>query len=173
VVERHGLRCQLSDALLVPASLDDPQKRADLDALITRIRNHPALYDYFLTDEPDTGKFPGLGKLVGYLRDKDPAHLAYINLFPTYADNTQLGTHGDTVTAYQAYLNQYLKTVKPGLLSYDHYQFAIHSDSPDYFLNLAIVRRTALKAGILSSTSFRQPPGRQRCASQTKLRCVI
>jgi len=148
VAERHGLRCQLSDPLVTPASLDDAKKRTELDALIARVRNHPALYSYFLTDEPSTAQFAGLGKLVAYLREKDPAHLAYINLFPTYADNKQLGTKGDPVTAYQAYLNQYLKTVKPQLLSYDHYQFAIQSDLPDYFLNLAIMRRTALKARI-------------------------
>lgn len=148
VAERHGLRCQISSPLLVPASLQDPQKRAELDAFITRVRHHPALYDYFLTDEPGTGRFAGLGKLVAYLREKDPAHPAYINLLPTYATNEQLGTKGDTVAAYQAYLNQFLKTVKPQLFSYDHYQFAIKDDLPDYFLNLAIVRRTALKAGI-------------------------
>jgi hypothetical protein len=133
---------------VTPASLDDAKKRAELDALIGRVRNHPALYSYFLADEPNTGRFADLGKLVAYLREKDPAHLAYINLFPTYADNDQLGTKGTTVAAYQEYLNQFLKTVKPQLLSYDHYQFAIHSDLPDYFLNLAIMRRTALKAGI-------------------------
>lgn len=148
VAKRHGLRCQITSTLLVSASLEDPQKRADLDAFIDRVRNHPALYSYFLMDEPGTGQFSGLGKLVAYLHRKDPAHLAYINLFPIYADNKQLGTIGDPVTAYQAYLNQYLKTVKPQLLSYDHYQFATKGDLPDYFLNLAIMRRTALKAGI-------------------------
>lgn len=148
VAERHGLRCQISSPLLVPASLQDPQKRAELDAFIARVRHHPALYDYFLTDEPGTRRFAGLGKLVAYLRERDPAHLAYINLLPTYATNEQLGTKGDTVSAYQEYLNQFLKTVKPQMLSYDHYQFASKDDLPDYFLNLAIARRTALKAGI-------------------------
>ena len=148
VAERHGLRCQLSNALLVPASLDDPQKRAELDAFVARVRDHSALYSYFLTDEPSTAQFAGLGKLVAYLREKDPAHLAYINLLPTYASNEQLGAKGTPVAAYHEYLNQYLKAVKPQLLSYDHYQFATKSDLPDYFLNLAIMRRTALKAGI-------------------------
>ena len=149
VAERHGLRCQIASPLLVPASLQDPKKRAALDAFISRVRDRPALYSYFITDEPSASRFAELGKLVAYLREKDPAHLAYINLFPTYASpNEQLGTEGDTVTAYQAYLNQFLKSVRPQLLSYDHYQFATKRDLPDYFLNLAIVRRTALTAGI-------------------------
>lgn len=81
VAQRHGLRAQLTDSLLSPAALDDPAQREKLDALIARVRRHPALYDYFITDEPNAANFPALGKLVAYLRERDPAHLAYINLF--------------------------------------------------------------------------------------------
>ena len=148
VVRRHGLRAQLQDPLLAPAILEDPVKREQLDALVARVRGHPALYDYFITDEPNATNFAGLGKLVAYLRARDPAHLAYINLFPTYASNEQLGNRGDTVAAYQAHLRQYLDVVKPGLISYDHYQFTTHGDSADYFLNLALIRRAAQSAGL-------------------------
>ena len=148
VAQRHGLRAQLQDGLLAPATLDNPAQRAKLDALITRVRNHPALYSYFITDEPSAAAFPALGKLVAYLRQRDPAHLAYINLFPTYASNEQLGTKGDKITAYKDHLRQYIDVVKPSLVSYDHYQFAKSGDNPDYFLNLMMIRRTALEARV-------------------------
>ena len=76
----------LTSDLLNPETLDDPAKRAQLDALIETVKNHPAMEAYYITDEPGAGAFPGLGKLVAYLRERDPAHLAYINLFPTYAN---------------------------------------------------------------------------------------
>jgi len=148
VAQRHGLRGQLTDGLLAPATLDNPAQREKLDALIARVRNHPAMYCYFITDEPSAGAFGALGKLVAYLRERDPAHLAYINLFPTYANNQQLGTKGDTVTAYREHLRQYVETVKPGLISYDHYQFAKDGDTGAYFLNLAMIRRAAQDAGV-------------------------
>jgi len=148
VARRHGLRAQLTDSLLSPGTLDDPGQRAKLDALIERVRKHPALYCYFITDEPNAAAFPGLGKLVAYLREKDPAHLAYINLFPTYANNDQLGTKGDTVTAYREHLRQYVDIVKPGLISYDHYQFRANGDGDQYFMNLAMVRQAALEAHV-------------------------
>src|SRR5206468_8751424 len=66
--------------LLSPLALETSTQRQQLDALIERVRWHPALYSYFITDEPNATNFPGLGKLVAYLREKDPAHLAYINL---------------------------------------------------------------------------------------------
>jgi len=148
VAQRHGLRAQLTDGLLTPAALDDPAQRGKLDALIDRVRHHPALYDYFIIDEPSAASFPALGKLVAYLRERDPAHLAYINLFPVYASNDQLGTKGDPLTSYREHLRQYVDIVKPGLLSYDNYQFAVNGDKPHYFLNLAMIRRAALEAGL-------------------------
>jgi hypothetical protein len=148
VAGRHGLRGLLTNGLLVPASLDDPSRREQLDALIARISKHPAFYAYFLIDEPSASQFPSLGKLVAYLRQCDPLHLAYINLFPTYANNQQLGTKGDVVTAYREYLRLYTEQVKPSLISYDHYQLRLKGDGDQYFLNLAMIRRAAQEAGV-------------------------
>jgi hypothetical protein len=148
VAQRHGLRGQLQDGLLAPASLEDQAQRQKLQALIERVKRHPALYCYFITDEPSAEAFPALGRLVAFLRERDPAHLAYINLFPTYANNKQLGTAGDKPTAYREHLRLYLEQVKPSLVSYDHYQFTANGDTKEYFLNLAMIRRAAQEAGL-------------------------
>jgi hypothetical protein len=148
VAGRHGLRGQLTSGLFTPASLDDSSRREQLDALIARVSKHPALYSYHLIDEPGAAQFPALGKLVSYLRQRDPAHLAYINLFPTYANNEQLGTKGDVVTAYREHLRLYVEQVKPSLISYDHYQFKLKGDGDQYFLNLAMIRRAAQETGV-------------------------
>jgi len=148
VAHQHGLRGQFSDGLLTPASLDDPKRLEQLDALIARVSKHPALYAYYLIDEPNASQFPALGKLVAYLRQRDPLHLAYVNLFPTYATNEQLATKGDVVTAYREYLRRYTQQVKPSLISYDHYQFRLKGDGDQYFLNLAMIRRAAQEAGV-------------------------
>ena len=146
--QQFGLRALLHDSLINPQSLEDPAKRQELQALLARVKNHPALYAYFLTDEPNASSFPAWGKLVAYLREQDPAHLAYINLFPTYASNEQLGTHGDTVTAYAQYLKQYVEVVRPGLISYDHYHFTANGDGDQYFLDLGMIRQKALEVGV-------------------------
>jgi hypothetical protein len=145
---RHGLRAMLQAGLIAPASLDNPTQREQLDALIARVRTHPALYAYFITDEPNASTFVFWGKLVAHLRERDRAHLAYLNLFPTYASNEQLGNKGDLVTAYREHLRQYLDIVKPALISYDHYQFAVSRDHDQYFLNLSLIQRAAQEAGL-------------------------
>lgn len=173
VAQRHGLRAMLTSDLLRPETLDDPAKRKELDALIEKVKSHPALDVYFITDEPGAGAFAGLGKLVAYLRERDPQHLAYINLFPTYADEKQLGVSvadatkakvavpekatgvkadDAVVLRYLEHLRQYVETVKPDIISYDHYHFFKNADGSDkdgkeYFLNLGLIRKAALDAG--------------------------
>ena len=152
VAQRHGLRGLLTDPLLTNTAYEegpeDPKRREALDALIARVKNHPALYAYHLLDEPGASRFAHLGKLVAFIRERDPAHFSYINLFPTYASNEQLGTKGDTVEAYKKHLNQYVESVRPSLLSYDHYQLKNSGDDAQYFLNLALIREKSLAAGL-------------------------
>ena len=168
VAAKYGLRAMLTSDLLNPATLDDGAKRAQLDALIEKVKNHSAMEAYFITDEPGAGAFPGLGKLVEYLRERDPAHPAYINLYPTYANESQLGVTADaaerakvgypqnfagvgtsdkTVLAYREHLKKFLEIVKPDLISYDHYHFMKESDGGQYFLNLALIRDAAIESG--------------------------
>ncbi|MDB6153681.1 MAG: hypothetical protein JWL90_2134 [Chthoniobacteraceae bacterium] len=148
VLTRHGLRGQLTDPILNPDSLEKPESRAALDAFIGRVRRHAGLYAYYLTDEPGTSLFPAWGKLVAYLREHDPEHLAYINLLPVGATNEQLGTTGNMVDAYKAYLRQYVDLVRPALLSYDQYQFKNSCDTSGYIQNLALMRGKAMATGL-------------------------
>jgi hypothetical protein len=84
VLHKYGLRAQIWETNIVnPEALDDPAAKAKLDALIDRLKTHPAMYQYFIVDEPSASRFPALGRLAAYLRERDPAHCAYINLFPT------------------------------------------------------------------------------------------
>ncbi len=153
VLQRHGLRGILGLGY-VPRdpdkfkALDDPKMKAELDAIVEAVREHPALYAYSLKDEPNVALFPILARMKDYLQKKDPAHLVYVNLYPIYASNKQLGTTGEPAPAYREYLRQFVETFRPQLLSYDHYHFTVQGDRDQYFLNLAEIRRAALDAGI-------------------------
>jgi hypothetical protein len=141
---RYGLRAMYwKSSLLSPDAIGDPVLQPQLDALINSVHNHPAMYGYMLTDEPNAAEFPGLQQLVTYLHDHDSEHFGYINLFPAHADPSQLGA-----SSYSAYLNQYLGIVQPSLLSSDCYQFTTTGDSPEYFQNLAALSGAARAANL-------------------------
>ncbi len=149
VAHAHGLRLDLIDyALREPSYLDDPERKATMDAVIDAVKDHPALYSYRIVDEPSAVRFPEFARLVEYIRERDPAHLAHINLFPTYASAGALGTSGGLVEAYREHLRQYVDIVKPDLISYDHYNLRTNNDGNQYFTNLALVREAALYGGI-------------------------
>lgn len=123
-----------SEAQLPPAEITRRVK-----ALVNTTRNHPALFGYYLRDEPSAAVYPGLRKWADAFRRADPAACAYINLFPNYATPEQLGAPD-----YEHYLEAYVKTVHPKYISYDHY--ALMEDGTlraGYFENLEAVRRVA------------------------------
>ncbi len=145
ILQRHGLRGIVGLGLW---DLNDREKKSQLDATVDSLRTHPSLYAYSLKDEPNSSLFPDLARIRAYLKEKDPRHLVYVNLYPLTASNKQLGITGDQIPAYREYLRQFIKIVRPELLSYDHYHFGVRGDGLKYFLNLALMREAALEAGL-------------------------
>ncbi len=112
-------------------------------AVVRDYGDHPALYGYYLTDEPSLCHFANLGRLTRAFEALDPRHVSFINLFPNYASPDQLGS-----IDYRYHVRAYLETVRPPLLSYDHYALLETGDRPEYFANLEVIREEALRAGV-------------------------
>jgi len=117
-----------------------PQMEETLDAVMADYASHPALAGYYITDEPNARMFPLLGRINQYMLKKDPKHLPFINLFPNYASADQLGTK-----TYEEHVAQYIATVKPPLVSYDHYQQMCGKENI-YFTNLEVIRQQCMEA---------------------------
>ena len=92
------------------------------------------VWGYFVKDEPKAKDFPGLAADVQRVRASHPTALSFINLLG-YLNATEdptgaLALYG--VPTYDDYVDLFLKTVKPDILSYDYYpqyaanQTAIH-----------------------------------------------
>jgi hypothetical protein len=134
-----GMKAVIFDARM-PKSLAAPGAKANIDAIVADYGHHPALLAYFVVDEPSADAFAALGEVVAYIKQRDPKHPGYINLFPIHAAPwAQLGTE-----TYDEYVSRFLKQVDPFVLSYDHYPFTKGGDNPNYFTNLAIIRNAAV-----------------------------
>jgi hypothetical protein len=138
-----GLKLMIQDDRVSKLVEDDALPLDSLADIVKDYRSHPAFYGYFITDEPNASKFERLGAIVSRLRALDPGHPAYINLFPTYANQTQLGT-----STYEEHVARYLEIVRPPFLSFDHYPVMKTGLRPDYYRNLEIVRRMAMERGL-------------------------
>jgi hypothetical protein len=127
--EKHGLKAIVSAGDVPAAQLPDA----------------PACWGYLIVDEPNAGAFAALRKRVDEVRAARPGKLAYINLFPNYANAAQLGT-----PTYDEHVRRFVKEVAIDVLSMDHYpMFHPNADGREaYCQNLEVMRRESLAAGI-------------------------
>lgn len=152
IAERYGLRAQLvisghqpqNDLFFRPATnWPAPASLAAVNALIDGFKASPAAYSYYIVDEPNVSYFPQLATIVAYLRQRDPAHLAYINLFSPDERPQDLG-----VADYATYLAQFIAKVHPALLSFDSYNLWVGRDRRFILGNLQMFAQAAAQAGI-------------------------
>lgn len=136
--EQVGLKAVIADKRI---GLSKNEK--SLDEVIADYAKHPALLGYYITDEPGAKTFTGLGEVVAYLKEHDPKHVAFINLFPNYANGAML-----QVPSYKQYVEEYIAKVKPSFVSYDHYAMEAKGDRPGFFENLELVRDATAKHDI-------------------------
>jgi len=118
--------------------------RKNVESLIAEVGTHPAVFGYYLRDEPPAAYFDGLEKVASVVREKAPGKWPYINLFPNYATGEQLGAKD-----YPEYLDKFVATCHPPIMSYDHY--ALMDDGTlggQYFENLEQMRAAAKKANV-------------------------
>jgi hypothetical protein len=143
-VHEAGLRAIVSDPRLTThdwSRASDETLRPDLQRLVREVNHHPAVFGYYLAENPPAQWFSGLGRMHALLRDMAPGKLPYVNLFPNDAVPRQLGAAN-----YEAYLQQFITTCLPPLVSYHHYALMENGSlGHQYWRNLEQVRAASLQ----------------------------
>ena len=146
-VRAAGLSCLVIDRRIESMNWEKMPDTEELRRIAADLKQqvgaHPAVAGFFLRDEPGATLMPGLGQLARALREAMPSKWTYINLFPTYASEQQLGTK-----TYEDHLATYLKDVDPQFLSWDNYSLIDGEMRDRFFTNLEVVRRFASDARI-------------------------
>jgi len=119
-----------------------PELKSDTEKTVKRFMNHPALGGYYLRDEPNRNDFPELGAWAKKIIAVDSKHFCYLNLFPNYANEEQLGTK-----TYREHVDIFIKEVPIQLLSFDHYPIIGDDIRSVWYENLEIFSAAARKAG--------------------------
>ena len=119
-----------------------PELTSDPEGTARRFKGHPAIGGYYLRDEPSAADFEKLAQWARRIQAVDSDHPCYINLFPNYATDAQLGTAG-----YRAHVERFVKEVPVPLISFDHYPVVGETVRPGWYENLEIISAAAGKAG--------------------------
>lgn len=166
--QKNKLKYIVGDSRILAFGAGNPALQTNLDAVISEFAKHKALGGYHLVDEPAPGAFPQLAAVNQYLLQRDPKHLPFINLYPNYVPEWAVGP-------YEPYVEKFLTTVKPRLLSFDHYALTTDGNlRPIYFENLEIIRRQALKHDVPFGFIFQLlAHGGYRDPSESELRWQV
>lgn len=106
---------------------------------VLRFRDHPALFGYFVSDEPSVTQFGEVSAKSKEIKNLDPFHPTYVNLFPNYAENSVLNA-----SSYDDYLSRYITRVPFDFLSFDNYPLMNNSIHKDWFANLELIRNASI-----------------------------
>jgi hypothetical protein len=147
LVQAEGLACFVSDPRVNEYDWvkmpPDSDLRKNVAALVHEVENNPAVLGFFLRDEPDASMMPQLGQVARLLTEALPQKWPYVNLLPTYATNTQLGTPD-----YETYLRRFVETVHPAFISWDNYSLLETEMNDRFYTNLELVRNQSLESNI-------------------------
>lgn len=108
-----------------------------------RFMEHPALAGYHLMDEPNIRMFPELAAWAKKIQSVDNKHFCYVNMFPNFADSSQLGT-----ASYRQYVHEYIKQVPVGFVSFDYYPVMKDRIFKNWYENLELIASESKKAGL-------------------------
>ncbi|MEN8249323.1 MAG: T9SS type A sorting domain-containing protein [Bacteroidota bacterium] len=115
-----------------------PAMLSILDPVIEKYRNNPNMIGYHICDEPYEVTFGNIGKVVNYIRERDPTRECFVNIWPGMDD-----------FRYQDYIEKLLDITKLPILSYDRYIFHNgYDETYKFFSNIQIIRRNALRYDI-------------------------
>jgi hypothetical protein len=143
LAHKAGLKAFLHDGSLHGAGDNLKLPTAEIEQRVAKaldpVKSHPAFFGVYLRDEPNADAFPGLARWSDAVLKAKPDCRPYINLFPDYGP----------IPDYEAHVTSFTEIVRPKFVSYDHYAlFANGTLRDSYFLNLEVVRKVAMKAGV-------------------------
>ena len=148
LVAKAGLKCVVFDPRIqaTDKTVDMPAEeiQSRVDAVVRDTGPSPAVFGFYLRDEPGHTMFPSLARWADALRKAAPDKPAYINLYPCVVPDYVL-TNGN----YEDYVTSYVEMVRPRFISYDHYTILEDGSVREtFYQNLETVRRVSLKHGI-------------------------
>jgi hypothetical protein len=119
-----------------------PELKTNTEATVKRFMRDPNVGAWMLRDEPCRTDFPELSEWAKKIRDIDDFNFCYLNLFPNYANEQQLGNK-----TYQEHVDQFVAEVSVQVISFDHYPVIGDTLRAGWYENLEIISTAAKKAG--------------------------
>ncbi len=111
------------------------------EATIIAIKNHPALYGYYIYDEPFSNQMTDMKKRYDRFRRADSSKPFYMNLIPYYDDGLLRRMR---IANYRDYVRSACNTGVPQIC-FDYYPITKSGIRSKWYMNLEIIRNESLR----------------------------
>ncbi len=126
------------------------------DVTIKLVKNHPALYGYYVFDEPSPKQFNMVKERINNYSRFDDTKMFYVNMHPNYAPKSALQD-----MSYTSYVESYMRNIPIKTISFDNYPLKNNVIDANWYSNLEVIRTASLKFnkpfwGFANATIFGQ-----------------
>ena len=135
-----GVRNLILDQRFDRVQLGNPATFAVVDTIIADYVGETSMLGWYLGDEPGPGDQPWLANLFSLLRERDPSHPAWNNLYGRM--------HYASRQEFIADTRAYAETVQPEVLCNDHYDCLREADRGDVVGNIVGLAPLAREQGL-------------------------
>lgn len=108
---------------------------------VNKFKAHPALFGYYLADEPSPDALPELQKLAAIIKSVDTVHQLYINLFPSFVSSKSING-----LSYENYVSDFAKKIPVSFISFDNYPLVNNQIRGDWYQNLEVIRKESIES---------------------------
>lgn len=126
----------VTDDRTVPSSITTADATSWMQTAINNYTGHESFAGFNIFDEPAQSRFATVGALTNIVRQLAPGLLPYSNLVPGNG------------TGYANFVESYIQTVQPSLISFDRYPILTNGIDLNYFDNWVIFRNASLRHGL-------------------------
>ena len=147
--EKYGIGIFVNDSNVLNYAGDDTVTASKVGEEIANYSDYPAFCGMYVVDEPtapyyqagDGTKFISKYVELAKILQNDLDILCYMNLLPVWdIDKKQ--------EAYEQYVEEFCKTIKPKVLMWDKYPFSSSDGLDVYFYNMSLIREHAEEGNI-------------------------
>lgn len=110
------------------------------EKIIPFIKNHKALYGYFIFDEVNPDQFNFVKNLYNKVTALDDKHIIYMNAYPNYVPLENIKN-----MSYREYLDNFVRSIPTKFISFDNYPLVNDTIRQDWYSNLEDVKTIADK----------------------------
>lgn len=111
--------------------------------IVEYFKKQENVWGWYIFDEPSLVDMPKVKRFINNITEYDNEHPFYVNLLPSHANYTLLGTN-----SYEEYINTFIDSLSLPVVSFDNYPFKNSGLRDNFYSNLDLIANCSQQRNI-------------------------